>query len=242
MNRHAFSLIELLVVIGIIAVLIGLAIPVVSSVRMRSFEMKSQSNLSQIGKTIELYTGEYRSYFFGTSGPTRPSSVDNQGWVSFPIWGLRVNWPLLVHAVAPWNENYEIWVSPKGDSDPLRDLIVGQGIESILPVSYHYSNSFVATPRVWEDSNEPIGDQEIRSIKPSMVRYPSGKVIAFDAKRAYLRHEATLQDSRPVLLSDGSSRMVIDTDSTAPAENQLRFNYTPYWYHDTPSGIHGRDL
>ncbi len=242
MPRRAFSLIELLAVIGIIGLLIGIAIPTFASIRLRTYEVSSLSNLSQIGKTTELYATDYKSYFFGTSGPTRPGNAENQGWVSFPVWALRTNWPLLVHQVAPWSENYEIWISPKSDSERFRDLIIGQETKSLLPISYHFSNSFVADPRVWGDVNQVVSDHDIKSIKPSTVRYPSAKVIVFDVDRGYLGHQATLEDRRPVLMADGSAKLVIDTESTTPVVNKLRPNNTPYWYHDTAFGVYGRDF
>lgn len=59
MNRRAFTLMELLIVIGIIAVLAALLFPVFAQVRKRSQATVCVSNLSQVGKAIGLYASDY---------------------------------------------------------------------------------------------------------------------------------------------------------------------------------------
>ncbi len=54
-SRAAFTLVELLVVVGIIAVLIGILLPVLSTAREHAKRTACLSNLHQIGLSIELY-------------------------------------------------------------------------------------------------------------------------------------------------------------------------------------------
>jgi prepilin-type N-terminal cleavage/methylation domain-containing protein len=62
-RNDAFSLVELLVVISIIAILVGLLLPALSVLRVRANKVTCQANLHQLGLAFELYTQDSRSYW-----------------------------------------------------------------------------------------------------------------------------------------------------------------------------------
>jgi prepilin-type N-terminal cleavage/methylation domain-containing protein len=59
-NSRAFSLVELLVVIGIIALLIALLFPVFAKVREQARRTKCMANLRSIGQSMFTYANNYR--------------------------------------------------------------------------------------------------------------------------------------------------------------------------------------
>jgi len=62
MKRRAFSLVELLVVIGIVVVLVSIAIPVISRVRQAAYAASTQSQIAVLVSAIERYSQDFRSY------------------------------------------------------------------------------------------------------------------------------------------------------------------------------------
>src|SRR4051812_39785192 len=59
----AFTLVELLVVIGIIAVLISFLLPVLNRSRQTSVSLHCMSNLRQIGQAAVMYANENNGFF-----------------------------------------------------------------------------------------------------------------------------------------------------------------------------------
>ncbi len=119
MRRHksvdrAFTLVELLVVIGIIVILIGILLPVLVRAKQQAQQTRCAANLFHIGQAMTIYTGQYRffpSASFIISGgegaecwPVRLRKIlgGNQKVFYCPAQDAKCEW----RSDAPWSRQF----------------------------------------------------------------------------------------------------------------------------------------
>lgn len=241
-NRSAFSLIELLVTIGVIAILIGLVIPALAGARGAARQAVCLSNLHGIAKVLENYHQTYDdSYPFVWLDQELVATPpgENEGRLRWDHpWKLEVYWPTIMHDNAPWRTFFEAWVCPGSPRDPARPWRLEWGGSGMS--SYVYSRSFQAAPVLWTPGAEEDLDL-LRAVRHAEVLFPASKVVMFDGDLAHLtpRDRAKPGTAIPMLFADGHALASRREDATPPADNP--FVEKPARLHDTPSGVRGRD-
>ena len=79
----AFTIVELLVVIGIVTLLIAILMPALSKVRKHAQEVHCAANLRSIGHALTMYTGAYGCY-------PGCSIVDTNILANYAVWPVRL--------------------------------------------------------------------------------------------------------------------------------------------------------
>jgi len=101
-KKAGFTLVELLVVIGIIAVLIGILLPALNKARMQANSAQCLSNMRQIGLAIQNYANDYNGYMVptqwikgsytaptppATTGTYSPNATAQDSWETILVYG-----------------------------------------------------------------------------------------------------------------------------------------------------------
>jgi len=84
-NRQGFTLVELLVVIGIIALLVSILLPALNKAREQAKQVKCLSNLRQLGNALIMYANDNKGHYPFDSSHANPFMEDFIWWQTIPV-------------------------------------------------------------------------------------------------------------------------------------------------------------
>ncbi|MBL8877755.1 MAG: DUF1559 domain-containing protein [Phycisphaerales bacterium] len=213
----AFTLVELLVVVAIIALLMAMLLPALSAARQRAKSAVCLSNLHQLGHAIHMYATDYNGYamplaYFDSAEPTYWWGKDEATGVN-PTFGFV--WPYLRSDLRAWGV-YECPSQPQGSYDAQQ----GQG--GVITSTYGY-NGYYLSPRYTPGWYGQIGHRPWQRIETARQ---TGRVIAFADSMLDMSGElrnCALIDP-PLLYSRGSGRWQENLNPTTSFRHTRRAN------------------
>ncbi|MFI4917205.1 MAG: type II secretion system protein [Phycisphaerales bacterium JB060] len=235
-NRSAFTLVEILVTIGIIGVLLAILIPFLAGGRSTAQRTASLANLRTIGQLVHVYTEQYDEIYpwatRGVNGCDIPIGFS-------PVWQMERLWPVAMHEVIPPKELRPLTLSPRARRE-------GPQQACGHPPSYTYSQSFLARPDTWNGRSD-ADESLLRGVTLGMVAHPASKALMWEWELPY-KNEAPrkigpdLAEPTPMLFADGHARARTPAEATEAVENPFAeaFSRTAR-LHNTPDGVRGRD-
>jgi prepilin-type N-terminal cleavage/methylation domain-containing protein/prepilin-type processing-associated H-X9-DG protein len=118
--RTGFTLVELLVVIGIIAILISVLMPALSKVRNQALAISCANNMRQLYQTALMFSTDHKGNLPSPGVPNEPNTdpmVQNNRWWASPDWGKADVTVGVLHQFVPSTTAAEELIKCPGDMD-----------------------------------------------------------------------------------------------------------------------------
>jgi prepilin-type processing-associated H-X9-DG protein len=243
-DLSAFTLVELLVVIGVIAILIGILLPVLARAREQANSVKCMANLRTQGQGMAIYT-QTSGYY-----PGLRVNLSTTAWAAV--------WPARLRAALGGNRDVFLcpsrdpdrfgWTDTLGTEPAAAAWMTGYGYEvgermlgGFTPFSYGYNGVNISGlgSDVSPGPRQPPYKGEVRATR---VRVPAGMVAIADAQGdgsndlvIYLNRDPNIPHPGPihrgganVLFCDGHVQWYHVNDVTVPTDGSASSSQPPW--------------
>jgi prepilin-type processing-associated H-X9-DG protein/prepilin-type N-terminal cleavage/methylation domain-containing protein len=167
-KRSGFTLVELLVVIGIISLLIAMLLPALNKARQAAKTVQCLSNLKQISLAMQMYAGENHGWMpplYQATGNPSPSQY--QRWTATLCRGKYLPVAAVFFCPEMENNTYRDWWLKHSD-DAAVDASIWQYPD------YGYNAMFIGR------SMGPYGGDEYQPARQTQIKQPAQTVLLAD--------------------------------------------------------------
>jgi len=146
-SLRAFTLVELLVVIGIIALLLAILLPALSRVREASNRAKCLANIAELGRAVLLYAHDNKDHLPDAGSGNAPDALMSPRAVGLPAWSTfgpdTYVLPSIGQLLGKYlNNDTRLWICPSAPSNSFiltgADPLGGTGLNDQFKPNYVY--------------------------------------------------------------------------------------------------------
>jgi prepilin-type N-terminal cleavage/methylation domain-containing protein len=236
LSRRAFSLIELLVVIGVLAVVLALVLPALAKSRGQARQVSNLSNCRQLATLVTAYATDNKDVAPTLFPPVYVNPMLNVPWSEAAIGTtkLRGAWfdngtkfQLLLRPLPPLT-TFRAVEFPRGGP-----TIEVDGQRTSLVNHFMLSDPFYADPDYWTFDKQ-IGPAQWRPQRLTSVAFPSAKGMIF---QYVLYGRAGFETGFPACCPENMVAPVAWSDLSATDEvlGKLRWGVPNAWHHGIPA-------
>jgi len=255
-RNHGFTLLETLLVVGLLGLLVALLLPVLSAARANARASKSTANIRQIGQTLSMYAAENKDsppvLYFPKEiyyPPGTPETVTVNGRTIRGLWFYTAT---DFHVAFSPPIPAEVLLAPASTN---ASIDVVDGVGTVRVPDYRLADCLYAEPQYW-DRYTQLGASQWHAQRFANIAFPSSKGLIRQTTVYGLPNRPRGQQTAfftgvlsSVLWSDQSASTV-DQSGLPPGVPNFYYhsNGAPLSYADvgaaidqTQDGIRGRD-
>ncbi|MCC6321536.1 MAG: prepilin-type N-terminal cleavage/methylation domain-containing protein [Phycisphaerales bacterium] len=244
-GQGAFTLVELMVVIVVLAILIALVIPALGEARQKGKDSTSLSLQRQAFGALSMYATDNKSFhpYFQTPGePNGPKILHGFDLPRQYFNAGRGFWATLV-VPAYFEPGDAIDVDPRGRRE--WNAVHGYPVE-VVSSRLALTDTAFAVPKYWQGDLEPTDASLFRGTTHSDIAFPSNKGLTVDLLiGALVPSNSDRRASTPsasVGKCDGSASFVAWPDTRSDLVVERSYGAIPLPVLSTRDGLRGRDF